>query len=131
MTDAPDRPPERLVFVEEAVVRLAPTSDEAAVGAAVTVALCGHWDHPGACRWPHNTSVTSRVADLVTVATLVVATADDEVQVRSAIRGAVGGGRLAVAGAADSWTVVSQRRRSVNADEAGLARRLRSHDREP
>ena len=20
----------------------------------MTVALCGHWEHDGACRWPHN-----------------------------------------------------------------------------
>ena len=29
--------------------------DPAALGGAVTVALCGHWDHGGACRWPHRT----------------------------------------------------------------------------
>lgn len=25
------------------------------MGGAVTVALCGHWDHEGPCRWPHHT----------------------------------------------------------------------------
>lgn len=34
-------------------ISLDPGSDPAALGGAVTVALCGHWDHPGACRWPH------------------------------------------------------------------------------
>ena len=30
--------------------------DPAALGAAVTVELCGHWEHEGPCRWPHHTS---------------------------------------------------------------------------
>jgi hypothetical protein len=25
-----------------------------APGAAVTVKLCGHWEHAGPCRWPHH-----------------------------------------------------------------------------
>lgn len=28
-------------------------ADTRAPGGAVTCALCGHWDHEGACRWPH------------------------------------------------------------------------------
>ena len=34
-------------------IRLEAGSDERAPGGAVTVALCGHWDHEGPCRWPH------------------------------------------------------------------------------
>ena len=30
--------------------------DLAALGGAVTTALCGHWEHDGPCRWPHFTS---------------------------------------------------------------------------
>ncbi|GAB3066131.1 hypothetical protein GCM10027080_02340 [Pedococcus soli] len=33
------------------------TGDPAALGGAVTVALCGHWEHDGDCRWPHHSSV--------------------------------------------------------------------------
>ena len=32
--------------------------DPDALGAAVTVELCGHWEHDGPCRWPHHTSAT-------------------------------------------------------------------------
>ena len=32
--------------------------DSRAPGGAVTVALCGHWDHEGACRWPHLSTIT-------------------------------------------------------------------------
>jgi hypothetical protein len=31
--------------------------DPAAAGAAVTVELCGHWEHEGPCRWPHNSAI--------------------------------------------------------------------------
>ena len=30
-------------------------ADHRAPGGAVTVALCGHWEHDGSCRWPHHT----------------------------------------------------------------------------
>ena len=32
---------------------LAEGSDTRGPGAAVTVALCGHWEHEGDCQWPH------------------------------------------------------------------------------
>lgn len=32
-------------------------ADERAPGGAVTVALCGHWDHEGPCQWPHNNAI--------------------------------------------------------------------------
>ena len=38
-------------------IRLEPGSDERAPGGAVTVALCGHWDHAGPCRWPHRSNI--------------------------------------------------------------------------
>ena len=36
-----------------AELHLADDADSRAPGGAVTQALCGHWDHSGACRWPH------------------------------------------------------------------------------
>jgi hypothetical protein len=43
-------------FVHCAEVLLEPEADRAAPGGAVTLRLCGSWDHPGPCRWPHHTS---------------------------------------------------------------------------
>jgi len=34
-------------------------ADPRAPGGAVTVALCGSWEHDGSCRWPHHTAVDS------------------------------------------------------------------------
>jgi hypothetical protein len=28
--------------------------DLRALGGAVTIRLCGHWEHEGPCRWPHH-----------------------------------------------------------------------------
>jgi hypothetical protein len=42
----------------EYFIRFAPGSDERGPGAAVTVELCGHWDHDGSCRWAHLSTIT-------------------------------------------------------------------------
>jgi hypothetical protein len=51
MTDA------RVAFVHEAELQLHNGTDPAEVGAAVTTALCGHREHEGPCRWPHNNGI--------------------------------------------------------------------------
>ena len=45
-------------FAHQATVELL-EGDVRAIGAAVTVALCGHWEHDGPCRWPHLTTTES------------------------------------------------------------------------
>ena len=42
-------------------IRLEPGADEREPGGAVTVSLCGHWDHEGPCRWPHFSTITPDV----------------------------------------------------------------------
>ncbi|MEC8050044.1 MAG: hypothetical protein VX210_04555 [Myxococcota bacterium] len=39
------------------VLSLSGARDPRAPGGAVTVALCGHWDHHGTCRWPHLSTI--------------------------------------------------------------------------
>ena len=46
---------EEFTLVHEADVVLEPGGDERAIGGAVTVELCGHWEHEPPCRWPHHT----------------------------------------------------------------------------
>jgi hypothetical protein len=47
----------RQAFVQEAVSLMEPHADVQAPGAAVTVALCGHWDHkPPYPLAPHHVS---------------------------------------------------------------------------
>ena len=42
-------------YTQQFMVTLDHDADPRAMGGAVTVALCGHWDHEGPCRWPHHT----------------------------------------------------------------------------
>jgi hypothetical protein len=99
------------VFVHEAVVVVNEGTDPAAVGAAVTVALCGHWEHEGPCRWPHNNAIQDTL-----FRTLFVAAADDETEVRDRIRAALYG--------RSGWRVDSDRAREISSDEQDLAAQL-------
>jgi hypothetical protein len=104
-------------FVVEAELELRVGVDPAAVGAAVTVELCGHWEHEGACRWPHNSSIDAEPGP-ARFRTLFVA---DEVEamvvrhrIESALRTAAG------------WRVLSVASRLVAEPERALAERLLS-----
>lgn len=102
-------------FVLEALVDLPEGCDPATVGAAVTVALCGHWEHDGACRWPHNNALDAP-ADPARFRTLFVAKPGEAALVRRRIEAALPAHR--------GWRVVSVSRRPVAAAEQALARRL-------
>lgn len=104
-------------YVIEADLVLADGLDPAAVGAAVTVELCGHWEHDGACRWPHNTAIDA-AREPARVRTLFVADTDEAQPVRERIEATLRG--------ATAWRVVSIRSRAVADDERALAERLRS-----
>jgi hypothetical protein len=98
-------------FVVEAEVALRDGVDPAAVGGAVTAALCGSWDHEGPCRWPHNNAI-----DGGRFRTVVVAPEDEAEAVRERIdAGLRGDGR---------WRVAAVRVRAVADAERDLADRL-------
>lgn len=97
--------------MHEAVVDLAAGVDPRAVGAAVTVALCGHWEHDGPCRWPHNNEIAGGL-----FRTLFVCDVQDLDEVRSRIRTALG--------EAPEWRLVSERERPVADSECSLAKDL-------
>ena len=69
------------------------TGDRAALGGAVTTALCGHWEHDGPCRWEHFTS-SGVDGDSVVVTVHFDAGPEDEPEVRERIRSALSGGSL-------------------------------------
>jgi pyrimidine deaminase RibD-like protein len=105
-------------YVHQAEVMLAESTDPAAVGAMVTVALCGHWQHEGPCRWPHNNQIDGRQ-----FRTIFVATAEDEPEVRRRIRTALHG--------QPGWRILSDGGRDLAADEEELAARLAQAPRRP
>jgi hypothetical protein len=55
----------RQAFAHQARIELLDGGDERAPGAAVTVALCGHWEHEGPCEVPHRTDVAGPDDEIV------------------------------------------------------------------
>jgi hypothetical protein len=96
-------------FVVEAALALDPSCDPRAPGGAVTVELCGHWDHDGPCRWPHN----SALDDTGTFRTLYVASSSEAPTVASRIEHALRAG--------PHWQVNRITERAVGEEERELA----------
>jgi hypothetical protein len=99
-------------YVHEAELQLGEDTDAAAVGAAVTVALCGHWEHEPPCRWPHNNAVDGSGM----FRTLFIAPEDEEEHVRELITAALADGQ--------SWQIVRVGPRDLAPSERDLAERL-------
>ena len=99
----------------DAELALLPDVDPRAAGGEVTVALCGHWDHDGPCRWPHNSRIDtdSNPAHLRSV---VVVPGEDRDAVLHRVEIALRGD--------ERWRVVRFETGSINADEQELATRL-------
>lgn len=74
-------------------VRLDAGGDPRALGGAITVELCGHWEHDGDCRWPHHTSVHERAGAHV-VDVEVTCAPEHEDEVRRRVRAALASGAL-------------------------------------
>ena len=80
----------------------------AALGGAVTVALCGDWEHDGPCRWEHHTSsrADSHEAGSWVATVRFDASDEDEPQVRDLIRSALGkGSMVGPDGTTTTWRV--------------------------
>ncbi|HEX6713438.1 MAG TPA: hypothetical protein VF066_08630, partial [Thermoleophilaceae bacterium] len=71
-------------YVLEAEVELDAGCDPRAVGAAVTVELCGHWEHEGPCRWPHNSDIDAERKPAV-LRTIYVADEAEAAEIRERI----------------------------------------------
>ena len=81
-------------FVHEAPVGLEDGADPRALGGAITVALCGHWEHEPPCRWPHHTDVSAAEDHHVVRTAFTVHPADEPI-VRQKIVAALKTGRQA------------------------------------
>jgi len=104
---------------------MADDGDERAPGGAITVALCGHWDHEPPCPLaPHHTAA-ERHGDVVRLRVLFAAEPADEAEVRRRIDEALGRGELTGPdGVVSRWRLVSSAPGTVRSDEHDHGRRL-------
>jgi len=116
----------RQTFAHEAEVVMAPDGDSRAPGAAITVALCGHWDHEPPCPLsPHHTQA-DRIAGTVHLRTIFAAETESEGEIRRRIDDALTVGQhQGPAGVTTHWELRASQPSAVSAAEDDLATRLR------
>jgi hypothetical protein len=115
----------RKAFAHDAALSMAPDNDLGAPGAAITVELCGHWEHEPPCPLaPHHTAA-ARVDDEVHLRILFVVEPAREDEVRERIVAALATGQLASTDGRESrWQLTRSGPSPVRPDEADHARRL-------
>lgn len=115
----------RQVFAHDAVVAMEDGGDVGAPGAAITAAVCGHWDHEPPCPMaPHHTAA-QRDGDVVRLRILFAAAPADESEVRRRIDDALASSGLQTPGGAVArWRLVSTEVGEVRPDEEDHGRRL-------
>jgi hypothetical protein len=118
----------REAFVHDAVVTMEADGDMRAPGAAITVALCGHWDHEPPCPLaPHRTDAQP-VGDQVRLRVLFAAELTAEAEVRRRIEAALSAGSLTLPGGATTrWQLRGAQPGQLRDDEAGHAEQLIRH----
>jgi hypothetical protein len=115
----------REAFAHDAVVAMEPGGDERAPGAAVTVALCGHWDHEPPCPLAPHWTGARRAGGQVRLRVLFAAEPAAEAEVRRRIEAALARAELAGPdGATTRWKLLAAHPGTLRADEAGHAARL-------
>jgi hypothetical protein len=115
----------RQAFVHDAVLAMEPGMDPGAAGAAVTVALCGHWEHAPPCPLAPHHSDAKRAGDEVRLRILFAAEPAVESEVRRRIDAALAAGQLpGPDGVLARWQLRGSRRGQVAASEADHAERL-------
>jgi hypothetical protein len=117
--------PMRQAFVHEAVVAMEVDGDVRALGAAITVALCGHWEHEPPCPLaPHHTAA-ERFGAEIRLRVLFATDPAAEADVRGRIEGALARAGLdGPDGVTTRWQVRSARASPIREDEAEHAERL-------
>lgn len=114
----------RRAFVQEAVLLMDPHADMRAPGAAVTVALCGHWEHEPPCPLaPHYVSARDDEGEL-RMRILFAAEPGQEGHVRRLIERALSGQLTFPDGFATRWQLRASWPGEITAEETDHADRL-------
>jgi hypothetical protein len=114
----------RQAFIQEAALLMDPHADVRAPGAAVTVALCGRWEHEPPCPLaPHYVSASDDEGEL-RVRILFAAEPDQEGEVRHLIEQALAGQLEFPDGFATPWQLRASWPGEITAEETSHAERL-------
>ncbi|TDB86046.1 hypothetical protein E1264_19290 [Actinomadura sp. KC216] len=115
----------RQAFAHEAVVVMDPGEDIRAPGAAITVALCGHWEHRSPCPLaPHHTDAR-RSGTRVRLRVLFASEPAREAEVRTRIEQALSESTLTSPdGIATHWRLLNAQPSTIRTSEAEHAEQL-------
>lgn len=115
----------REAFAHDAVVEIESDDDLDGPGAAITVSLCGHWEHEPPCPLAAHHTGAERDGAVVRLRVLFATEARDEAEVRRRIdRALAEGEQTTPSGGTAHWRLVSTAPGTVEAAEAEHARRL-------
>ncbi|MEV5824935.1 hypothetical protein AB0L25_05105 [Spirillospora sp. NPDC052242] len=115
----------RRAFAHDAAVLMRADDDPRAPGAAVTAALCGHWDHEPPCPLAPHHVAAERSGDTVRLRILFAAEPADEAEVRDRIEAALSRDHLdGPDGVTVRWRFCGAQPGSVQPDEAQHAEQL-------
>lgn len=114
----------RKAYVQQAEVQLGPDGDPAALGGAVTQALCGSWDHEPPCPLASHHTSTERTGSTVRVRTVFAVDPALEPEVRRRMEDALREGQLTgPSGAVTRWELLGTGPAVPYADEEAMAQR--------
>ena len=115
----------RAVFAHDAVLAMEIDQDLQAPGGAITLSLCGSWEHAPPCPLaPHHTAA-ERDGDVVRLRVLFAAEPGDEPEVRRRIADALAAGQVATPnGDLARWSITSEAPAEVRPEESDHGRRL-------
>ncbi|HEV2886299.1 MAG TPA: hypothetical protein VGX49_05260 [Jatrophihabitans sp.] len=115
----------RQAFAHQADLLMPAPADEGAPGAAITVALCGHWEHQPPCPLAPHHSRADRDGDTLRVRTLFAAEPDQADEVRHRIEQALRAGELSGPDGRNArWQLTSSGPAEISPDEHAHAERL-------
>jgi hypothetical protein len=114
----------RTPYVHQATLVMSPDADLDAPGAAVTLELCGSWDHKPPCLLPHHTHA-ERTGTTVSLRVVFATDPDNEKDTRHRIDQALGAGSVTGPdGTLTHWDFRSSRADVLSTSETARARRL-------
>jgi hypothetical protein len=118
----------RVAFANDAVIAMQAGGSPNAAGAAITVALCGGWDHPPPCPLAPHYVTTVPIGETVTLRVLFATEQANEERVRSLIGEALTTGQLTGPdGEVATWQLRSASPGDIQADERDVVAHLIDH----